>query len=316
VLIGKVSETLPPEFKARDNDIVGKYFEVSFKHGEDIRIFYEIGGERIYHYHSFIDGLGGLLHIFQKKGITLISTPKIRSANYSLFKKIFIFWEWIKSQCRGKALWIGRSTESVGEKTLFKGHFNKVELEKARKKAKSLGVTINTLFVHYLNCCLKKHVTTPGNFTWAIPVSKRKDLTYNITAGNDVWFIDALIPNDDIHQLHEKLNRLYGDVDAFGGLSLKLLNSMKLFFGPLISLLRKLKLDRNATFSNLGSFEGVENTEVYFCPPCSTLAPFAVGCVTYNGLCTFTFLVEPSLPFRNEHLEKIFKDFKTSILLM
>ena len=312
----KKNDYIPIEYRSNPEDILGQYFEAGFDYGDDVKIFYELNGEDMSLYHSYIDGVGGLLHNLKLKTITLLSTPKLRVKTYSFWTKLQIFIFSINSLIKKKSKWINKKKILSNQGSLlFKGFFSEEELRIAHQKASFENITLNTLFIHEFNKILKIYVTVPEAFTWAIPVSKRKNLTYNFSPGNEVWFIDVTIKKDDVSSLHKQLSLLYADIDVYGGLSLGILMwPFRLFLFPVIWAQRFMGLERHATFSNLGSFSGKEPMDIFFCPPTHICAPFAIGCVTYNSKCTFTIKVHPALPFKDvNEIADIFLQFKKAV---
>lgn len=308
---------IPWQFRANCNDTVGQCLEVGFDVGENIQIFYEMNGECMPYYHSFTDGLGGLLRNFKEKNITLTSVPKIRNIKYSFLEKLQVFIFSIGSRFRNRTQWTGYKRNKKSKKEiLYKAFLTSEELEIARIKAKKNNATLNTLFIHEFNNVLKKYVVSPAKFTWLVPVSKRKEISYGMDWRNDVWYVDLAVKENSIIGLHRILTPLYGEIDIFGGLLLNFFNyPFKCFLYPILFIQKMIGHECNAVFSNLGAFTGRENMEVYFSPPVGASTPLAIGCVSYNQQCFFTFRVHSALPFETEkELAEIFNIFKSKLL--
>jgi hypothetical protein len=304
---------LKAELRALPDDIAGQFFEKSFYTGDDSTIFFELDGTLMQKSHTVTDGVGGLLLNLKEKNIVLTAKPESRSKTYTFKEKLkaigVIFGPMKRRPCR----WIGIDHKNAGhEKVYYKNVFSKDEVQSARNKARSEGITLNTLFIYEWTKVLQKHTMRPEFFTWAVPVSKRKTLDYNVEKGNQVWLVDATINHDDKKQFHQKLNFLYSDIDIYGGIAVRILKyPFRLFFHGVFK--NQKRIGRNATFSNLGVFEGTPDMSLYFCPPTTAGSPFAIGCITYNGNCYFTLKSNSLLPFTESDLEKFFAEFKAAL---
>lgn len=269
-------------------DLVGQWFELLRQAGEEIAIQYGWGEFDVIRWfelpHSHYDGLGGFWTLLRQHGSCDDVLPGRKSESRpSRISTLCFLPRMHRHFDRQKYRW--KVAPASAEKAMpFPFQFSPEETKKLTGRANSLGISLNSLLLCYLNAAVRDFLEDEERpCYWMIPVNMRTEPSRQ--PGNRSAYIPCRITrNDDAFAVHQTVKEALRR-----GLHWHCWRWLT--FGPRLGRrTMKFLFERNypaqnwvGVFSNLGDWHWDGPGHWYFVPPCSIHAPVAVGAVTVNG---------------------------------
>jgi len=247
--------------------------------------------------HSKMDGVGVLVHLYQKRGITFKKFPDLREKHYpSFFEALKIIYHALKFK-KLKTNWIETNRELKPKDVHFLSFkiFSPKETSEIENFCRENKISDSALFLNITSEVVLSNLSSNQAGTWTLPVNlrpilKRDDYASNHSSGVLINFQ----ANQEFKKTHEMIK-----------LKLKNREHWAVWWihqiGRIIGIkgMRYLS-NKNAektfmigSFSNLGSWDLPEN-EIYIGgPPGSKNFPVSIMLMKANGHLSYSIKIHP-----------------------
>jgi hypothetical protein len=312
---------------------VGHWFTLSDKTGERSEIIFgKLSDTRASLFrlpHATYDGITGLLHLLRERGelradflprLPVRRKPsrwiQLREALKVVFKGPVKTRKWA---IRDPGWTSGVSSSETIAFSWYS--LSSRATAAAIARAKSLGVSLNSLLFEALGAAIEPHLEpSPRASVWIMPVSIHAGISVDTAPENRSSYVDVCIPRAAPAQAIEREVRRLERNQAFWGVWL-LLNLGRWLGEWVVKLMVKTNpktQQKTGVFSNLGNWTGpsqagTDDSTWFFMPPMVAFQPFAASALTWNGRLTLGVRLHPILSSDTAFSQGIVEEWSASL---
>jgi len=311
------------------HDAIGEWFAAIASLGEDTDIHFGCvdakgAAPRWFEMsHTRFDGIGGFADLLRKNGHPALgSLPELKEGR--TFGVMQLVRAWARYVFRLRPTYVFATLpepRKTSSRTAVRV-FDDDETARIAQRAKSLGVTMNTLLLDRITRVVRRQLEhAPRDVAWMIPINMRGPIALDRDTGNHSSFLEigvregeaetalqARVRNAIARAEHWAFWYIFKAGRAFGRMGRKLFMRMTIRGRP----------HWVGSFSNLGRWEppgdGAAPWAWVFFPPPVPSQPLGVGCVTYRGRLGIALQIHASLTTDGAVAERWIDDIGRELL--